>query len=58
MLFRGVCSDDVGLWTPAAARTTVEDGATFWTNVIGVDAVRASDRTLFWMLKWGEMQVE
>ena len=43
MLFSGVRPDDVGLWVPAAA----DDGATFWSNVVGVDAVRASDRTLF-----------
>ncbi len=47
MLFRGVCSDGVGLWAPAAARTTAEDRPTFWTEVVGVDAVRTSDRTLF-----------
>jgi hypothetical protein len=57
MLFRGVSSDDVGLWAPAAARATAEDGATFWTKVVGVDAVRASDRTLFRVLEWGGMEV-
>jgi len=57
MLFRGVRSDDVGLWAPAAARATAEDGATFWTKVVGVDAVRASDRTLFRVLEWGGMEV-
>ena len=56
MLFRGVRSDDVGLWAPAAARATAEDGATFWTKVVGVD-VRASDRTLFRVLEWGGMEV-
>jgi hypothetical protein len=38
MLFRGIRSDDVGLWASAAARATAEDGATFWTKVVGVDA--------------------
>ncbi|KAI0262264.1 hypothetical protein BGY98DRAFT_1050617 [Russula aff. rugulosa BPL654] len=47
MLFCGVRPDDVGLWVPAAARAAADDGATFWSNVVGVDAVRASDRTLF-----------
>lgn len=58
MLFRGVRSDDVALWAPAAARATAEDGTTFWSNVVGVDAVRASDRTLFRVLEWGGMEVE
>jgi hypothetical protein len=57
MLFRGVRSDDVGFWAPAAARMAAEDGATFWSNVVGVDAVRASDRTLFRVLEWGGMEV-
>ena len=57
MLFRGVCSDDVGLWAPAAVRATAEDGATFWTKVVGVDVVRASDSTLFRVLEWGGMEV-
>ena len=58
MLFRGVRSDDVDLWAQAAARATEEDGATFWTKVVGVDAVRASDHTLFRVLEWGGMEVE
>ncbi|KAF8477936.1 hypothetical protein DFH94DRAFT_634284 [Russula ochroleuca] len=58
MLFRGVCAEDVGLWAPAAARATAEDGATFWTKVVGVDSVRASDHTLFRVLEWGGMDVE
>src|SRR6266566_4061364 len=47
MLFRGVRPDDLALWAPAAARAAAEDGATFWSNVVGVDAERASDRMLF-----------
>jgi hypothetical protein len=58
MLFRGVRPDDVGLWAPAAARAAAEDGATFWSNVVGVDATRTSDRTLFRVLEWGGMEVE
>ena len=58
MLFRGVPMDDVNLWAPAAARASAEDGATFWTKVVGIDAVRASDRTLFRVLEWGGMEVE
>jgi hypothetical protein len=46
------------LWVPVAARATAEDGPMFWTKVVGVDAVRASDRKLFPMLKWGGMEVE
>ncbi|KAH9990306.1 hypothetical protein BJV77DRAFT_1160147 [Russula vinacea] len=57
MLFHGVPTDDVNLWAPAAARASAEDGATFWTKVVGVDAVRASDRTLFRVLEWGGMEV-
>ena len=58
MLFRGVRTDDVPLWEPAAARANAEDGATFWSDVVGVDAVRASDRSLFRVLEWGGMEVE
>jgi hypothetical protein len=58
MLFRGVRSDDVVLWAAAAARAAAEDGTTFWSNVVGVDAVRASDRSLFRVLEWGGMEVE
>lgn len=45
-------ANDVGLWAPAAARTTVEDSATFWTKVVGVDAVRSFDIT-FRLFAWG-----
>ena len=58
MLFRGVRSDNVGVWASAAARATAEDGATFWAKVVGVDAVRASDRRLFRVLEWGGIEVE
>ena len=47
MLSSGVRPDDVGLWVPAVARAAAYDGETFWSTVVGVDAVRASDRTLF-----------
>ncbi|KAH9960153.1 hypothetical protein BC827DRAFT_1209480 [Russula dissimulans] len=59
MLFRGVAPGDLGLWEQAAARATAEDpdGATFWTQVVGVDAARASDRGLFRVLEWGGMEV-
>ena len=58
MLFRGVRSDNVDLWASAAARAIAEDGATFWAKVVGVDAVRASDCTLFRVLEWGGIEVE
>jgi hypothetical protein len=58
MLFRGVRADDVGLWAAASARAAAEDGATFWSDVVGVDPVRASDRTLFRVLEWGGMEAE
>jgi hypothetical protein len=57
MLFRGVRRDDVGFWAPAAVRATAEDGATFWTEVVVVDAVRALDRTLCRVLEWGGIRV-
>ena len=47
----------VSLGTSGRSRTA-EDSAMFWTKVVGVDAVRASDRKLFPMLKWGGMEVE
>jgi len=58
MLFRGVAKGDVGLWSQAAARATAEGGATFWTQVVGADAVRASDRMLFRVLEWGGMEIK
>ena len=58
MLFRGVRSDNVGTWASAAARTATEDGATFEMKVVGVNAVRASNRTLFRMLGRGGIEVE
>ncbi|KAI9432865.1 hypothetical protein F5148DRAFT_121616 [Russula earlei] len=57
MLFRGVASGDLGHWEEAAARATVEDGATFWARIVGVNAVQASDRGLFRVLEWGGMEV-
>jgi len=58
MLFRGVAPGDVGLWEQAAARVTAENGATFWTNVVGIDSARASDPSLFRVLEWGGMEVK
>jgi len=59
MLFRGVASGDLDFWSQAATRATAEDGATFWTNVVGgIDSTRASDRSLFRVLEWGGMEVK
>ena len=33
-----------------------EDGATLWTNVIGIDSARVSSHHLFWGLEWGDME--
>jgi hypothetical protein len=56
MLFRGVALADLGLWTQAAARATVEGGETFWAGVVGVDVARASDRGLYRVLEWGGLE--
>ena len=60
MLFRGVAHGDLGLWEQAAARGTAEEdsGEKFWAQVVGVDVVRASDRSLFRVLEWGGMEVK
>ena len=58
MLFCGVHPDDVVFWAPAAARAAAEDSTTFWSNVVGVDAVRTSDPSLFRVLEWGGMEVQ
>jgi hypothetical protein len=61
MLFRGVAAADVELWQSASAlapTVAAPDGATSWTHVVGVDAERASDRTLFRVLEWGGMEVK
>lgn len=56
MLFCGVRSDDMVRWAPAITRA--KDDATCWTKVVGVDAERASDVTLFRVLEWGGMEVK
>ena len=53
MLFRVVCSDNVGLWASATVRATAEDSVTFWAKVVGVDAACVSDRTLLRVLELG-----
>jgi len=60
MLFRGVSVGDLGLWEAASARATATggDGATFWVDVVGVDAARAADSGLFRVLEWGGMEVK
>jgi hypothetical protein len=58
MLFRGVPACDLGLWEAARSRAAAADGQTFWTDVVGVDAVRAADRRLFRVLEWGGMEVK
>jgi hypothetical protein len=57
MLFRGVAVGDVGLWEAASARAA-SYGATFWANVVGVNAARATDSSLFRVLEWGGMEVQ
>ncbi|KAH9033617.1 hypothetical protein EDB85DRAFT_1864331 [Lactarius pseudohatsudake] len=57
MLFRGVPVSDLGLWEAASARAGA-DGATFWADVVGVDAARAADSGLFRVLEWGGMEVQ
>jgi hypothetical protein len=49
--------DVVILWVLVAARVAAEDGATFWSNVVGID-VRVSDRTLFRVLEMGWNEYE
>ncbi|KAH9033623.1 hypothetical protein EDB85DRAFT_1099774 [Lactarius pseudohatsudake] len=57
MLFRGVVASDLALWEPARARAAEADGATFWADVVGVDAARAADSGLFRVLEWGGMEI-
>jgi len=38
MLFRGVAVGDLGLWEAASERAAAVDEATFWAEVVGVDA--------------------
>jgi hypothetical protein len=51
VLFRGVHPGDVIFWAPVAAHAAAEDGTTFWSNVIGVDAPCMSDLILFRVLE-------
>ena len=55
MLFRGVAAGDLGLWEAAG---TGADEPTFWADVVGVDAVRAADSSLFRVLEWSGMEVQ
>jgi hypothetical protein len=57
MLFHRVETSDLSRWEPARARAAEEDGATFWADVVGVDAEFAADRRLFRVLEWGGMEV-
>jgi hypothetical protein len=57
MVFSGVATGDLNRWEPARARAADEDGATFWADMVGVDAARAADRRLFRVLEWGGMEV-
>ena len=60
MLFRGVAAGDLGLWQAASARAAPAsaEGATFWADVVGVNAARAADSGLFRVLEWGGMEVQ
>ena len=58
MLFRGVAPGNLELGEQAAAWVTAADGATFWTNFVGIDSARAADRSLFRVLEWGRMEVK
>jgi hypothetical protein len=59
MLFRGVPTGDLGFWEQAATRaTTADGGAAFWTRVVGIDPVRASDRDSFRVLEWGGLEIK
>ena len=55
MLFRGVAVGDLGLWEAAG---TGADEPTFWADIVGVDAARAADSSLFRVLEWGGMEVQ
>jgi hypothetical protein len=57
MLFRGVAEGNLELWEAASARAA-SDRATFWANVVGVNAARATDSSLFRVLEWGGMEVQ
>ncbi len=57
MLFRGVAVGDLGPWEAASERAAEVDGATFWAEVVGVDAPRVANSKLFRILEWGGMEV-
>jgi hypothetical protein len=61
MLFRGVDAQDVELWQSpgrVAPTSAAADGATSWTDVVGIDAERASNSKLFRVLELGAMEIE
>lgn len=55
MLLRGVVAGDLGLWE--LARAAEADGVTFWADVVGVNAARATGGGSFRVLEWGGMEV-
>jgi len=57
MLFRGVAVGDLGLWEAASERAAAVDEATFWAEVVGVDAPLAANSKLFRILERGGMEV-
>ena len=57
MLSRGVAVGDLGPWEAASERAAEVDEATFWAEVVGVDAPRAANSKLFRILEWGGMEV-
>jgi len=48
-----VVAGDLGFLELASARKAEADGATFWADVVGVDAARAADSGLFRVVEWG-----
>ena len=59
MLFRGVAVGDLGSWEAASTRAadTGALGSRYWADIVGVDAVRATDSRVFRVLEWGGMEV-
>lgn len=52
MLFRGISEEDLPLWRALATPEIA------WPLVVGVDAARARDESLFRVLEWGGMEVK
>jgi hypothetical protein len=55
MLFQGVEDCDVGHWLDAAQRAS--QPVETWQDIVGIDASRVCDASLYRVIEWGGMEI-